>query len=113
MERTSRNGFLNLGTILAAVAASMCCILPVVVAVLGVGSAALGAKLEPYRPWMMLLSFGFLAFAFYREYRPRECEPGDACAVPANRRRQRIFLWVVAIAALILMAFPYYAEYLV
>ena len=97
---------------LAAFGASLCCILPVAVAVLGVGSAALAVKLEPWRPWLAGLTVPFLGFAFYQAYKPIDCAPGQACAVPASRRRNRIVLWIVAIAAVVLMAFPYYASWL-
>jgi len=112
MEDAKKNAFLGAGAVLAAFAASLCCILPVAVAVLGVGSAALGAKLEPLRPWFAGLTVLLLGFAFYQAYRPVECAPGEVCAVPASRRQYRIALWVVAVLALALMAFPYYASWL-
>ncbi len=112
MEEAKKNALLGASAVLAAFGASLCCILPVAVAVLGVGSAALGAKLEPFRPWFAGLTVILLAFAFYQAYRPIECAPGESCAVAANRRRQRILLWIVAIAALALMAFPYSASWL-
>ena len=112
MEDTRKNLFLEAGAVLAAFGASLCCVLPVAVATLGVGSAALGAKLEPFRPWLAGLTVVFLGFAFYQAYKPVECEPGEACAVPASRRRHRIALWVVAIVAIALMAFPYYVSWL-
>ncbi len=112
MEEAKQNSFLRVGAVLAAVGASLCCILPVAVAVLGIGSAALGAQFEPFRPWFAGLTVLLLGFAFHRAYRRVECAPGESCAVPANRRRQRILLWIVAIAALALMAFPYYATWL-
>ena len=112
MEDAKKNLFLNTGAVLAAFGASLCCILPVGVAVLGVGSAALGARLEPFRPWLAGLTVIFLGFAFYQAYKPVECEPGETCAVPASRRRHRIALWIVAVVAVVLMAFPYYASWL-
>lgn len=112
MEDTKKNLFLNAGAVLAAVGASLCCILPVVVAVLGVGSAALGAQLELFRPWLGGLTVIFLGFAFYQAYKPVECEPGEVCAIPASRRRHRIVLWIVAAVAIALMAFPYYSSWL-
>lgn len=112
MEDARRSLLLNVGAVLAAFGASLCCILPVAVALLGVGSAALGAKLEPFRPWLAGLTVIFLGFAFYQSYKPAECDPGEACAVPARRRRHRIALWIVAIVAVALMAFPYYASWL-
>ncbi len=112
MEEVKKSALLSTGVALAAVGASLCCILPVAVALLGVGSAALGAKFEPFRPYLAGITVLLLGFAFYRAYKPVECAPGEACAVPASRRRSRIILWVVAILALVLMAFPYYASWL-
>ena len=112
MEDAKKNVFLNTGAVAAAFGASLCCILPVVVAILGVGSATLGAKLEPFRPWFAGLTVVFLGFAFYQAYKPVECAPGETCAVPASRRRHRIALWIVALVAIAVMAFPYYASWL-
>ncbi len=112
MEDTKINGFLGAGAVLSALGASVCCILPVAVAFLGVGSAAVGAKLEFLRPWLASLTLLFLAFAHYRAYKPVECAPGESCAVPANRHRQRILLWVITVVAIVLMAFPYYISWL-
>ena len=111
MDTAKKSALVGLGTVLTSLGASMCCILPVAVAFLGVGSAALGARLEPLRPYFLVLTIGFLGFAFYREYRPRkECAPGDLCAAPRNRRRQRILFWVMALVVLVLVTFPYYAN---
>ena len=107
-----KNLLLNAGAVFAAFGASLCCILPVAVALLGVGSAALGAKLEPLRPWLAGLTVVFLGFAFYQAYKPVACEPEEACAIPAKRRRHRIGLWIVAGVAGALMAFPYYSSWL-
>lgn len=112
MEETRKSAFLGAGAVLAALGASLCCILPVAVAVLGVGSAALGARLEPLRPWLAGLTVLLLGIAFYQAYKPVPCAPGQACAVPVNRRRNRAILWVVAAVAILLMAFPYYASWL-
>lgn len=107
MEEVKRNTLLNVSAIAAALGASVCCTLPIVVAVLGVGSAALGATLAPLTPWFTGLTVLLLGFAFYRAYRPVKCEPGATCAVPASRRRQRLILWIVAVVALLLVTFPY------
>jgi len=112
MQETRQTALLGGGALLAAIGASLCCILPIAVALMGVGSAALGARLEPYRPWFAGLTIAFLGFAFYRAYRPERCGPGESCAPPSRRRRQRVLLWVVAVIALALIAFPYYAPWL-
>ena len=112
MEDVRKDRLLSTGAVLAAVGASLCCILPVAVAVLGVGSAALGAKLEPFRPFFAGATALLLGFAFYRAYKPVACAPGEACAVPANRQRNRIVLWAVTVVALVLLTFLYYASWL-
>ena len=113
MSDASRSrGWIAAGALVSALGASACCILPVAVALLGVGSAALAARLEPLRPYLLATTVLLLGFAVYRAYRPLECAPGEACAVPSARRRFRIVLWVVTAVALALVTFPYYASWL-
>lgn len=110
--KTTNEGWLGAGALLAALGASLCCSLPLAVALLGVGSAALGARLEPFRPYFAAATAVLLGVAFYRAYRPVDCTPDEACAVAPRRRRARIFLWIVAFVAMVLLAFPYYAAWL-
>ncbi len=112
MEEARRHTLLGAGALAAAIGASLCCILPILVAVAGVGSAALGARFEPFRPYLIVLTVGLLGFAFYQAYKPEKCAPGEACAVPASRRRSRLLLWMVAAIASALMTFPYYSAWL-
>ena len=96
----------------AAIGASACCAGPLLLVVLGIGGAW-GSRLvalEAYQPLFIaaaLASFGYAWFRLYR--RPEACAPGEVCAVPAVRRRQRIVFWAVARIAAALMAFPLYA----
>ena len=112
MSTARRTLFLHSATALTAVAASLCCILPVTVALLGVGSAAFGAWFEPWRPVFVAVTVVLLGIAFYQGYRPVNCGPDEACAVRTSRRRQRVFLWIVTGVSTLLMAFPYYVEWL-
>lgn len=112
MATDAKVGTLGVGAVLAAIGASACCVLPLVMGLLGIGSAALAARLEPLRPLFIVLTAGFLGFGFYQAYRKPRCKPGEACAVPANRTRQRIILWVVAVLSALALGFPYYAVYL-
>jgi mercuric ion transport protein len=103
------------GAIGAAVAASVCCIGPLVLALLGLGGGALLLKFEPYRPVFLAITGLILAAAFHVTYRRRpveECEPGTACANPASRKGQKIMLWIVTAIVLLLAAFPYYGKFL-
>lgn len=96
----------------AAIGASACCAGPLVLVLLGVGGAW-GSRLvamEPYQPYFIAAAIAFFGFAFYRLYmRPAPCAPGDACAVPDTRKRQRALFWVVCVVAVALMSTPLYA----
>ncbi len=102
-------GTLGIGAVLTAIGASACCVLPLALGFLGLGSVTLAASLEPFRPLFIGLTAGFLGLGFYQAYRRPKCKPGEACAVPANRRRQRIVLWVVTAISALTLGFPYYA----
>ncbi len=103
------------GALGAALAASVCCIGPLVLALLGLGGGALLLKFEPYRPVFLVITGLILAGAFYVIYRRQpveECEPGTACANPGSRKGQKITLWIVTAIVLLLAAFPYYGKFL-
>ena len=96
----------------AAIGASACCAGPLILVILGVGGAW-GSRLialEPLQPYFIALALLFFGLAFYRLYRrPETCAPGEVCALPAVRRRQRVIFWAVSVLAAALMAFPLYA----
>ncbi len=102
-----------LGGVAAAIGASACCAGPLLLVVLGVGGAW-GSRLvalEIYQPYFIGAALAFFGYAFFKLYRnPEDCAPGEACAIPAVRQRQRLIFWPVALAAAALMAFPLYAS---
>jgi mercuric ion transport protein len=100
---------------LAAVGASLCCVGPFVLLMLGVGGAWIGnlTALEPYRPIFIGAVLLFLGLAFRKLYLvPQVCEPGTPCANPAVRRTQRLIFWLVTIILGLLIAFPWYGPML-
>jgi len=103
-----------LGSVGAAVAASACCIGPVVFSLLGAGAlSAASTRLEPYRPWFIGMTVALLGGAFYAAYRPvpsdATCE--DGTCTPASRRTTKMIVWLAAILAAVLVSFPYYIGY--
>ncbi len=95
---------------LAAILASICCLGPLVLVLLGVSGAWIGnlAVLEPYRPLFIGAALAALFFAFRRIFRPAQtCEPGDACAIPWVQATYKIVFWVVAALVGLALAFPY------
>ncbi|MEQ9619836.1 MAG: mercuric transporter MerT family protein [Deltaproteobacteria bacterium] len=93
-----------LGSVLAGLLASLCCIGPLVFIFLGISGAAFFTKFEEYRWPLGILAVGFLAVGFFFTYRGGECAPGSSCAVnPGRKKLNKILLWIssVLVAALI------------
>jgi mercuric ion transport protein len=106
------------GAVAGALAASACCLGPLLLVMMGATGAWIGglSALEPYRPLFVATTLGLLGFAFFREYRKPAtdaCAPGSVCAVPAARRGMRVALWVVAALVGLLLVLPYAAPRLV
>jgi copper chaperone CopZ len=98
-------------SVFAAVVASLCCILPIVFALAGVGIVGASAAFAEWRPYLLGLTFLLLGAGFYFAYRkPREtCAPDSACAMPTTNRTGRRILWIATGFVLLLAAFPYYS----
>jgi mercuric ion transport protein len=106
---------LETGAIGSAVAASICCIGPLALALLGVGGGALLLKVAPFRPYFLGATALLLGSAFYLTYRrppAEECAPGAPCALPSSRRRQKIVLWVVTGVVILASTFPMWSKVL-
>ena len=91
-------------------AASLCCVGPLALTLLGVNGMILAAGIKPYRGYLLGASLVLLGLAFWVTYRRRRgVREGDACQLPSGRvakgRVTRIILWASAalwIGALIL-----------
>lgn len=102
---------LLLSSIFAAVAASLCCILPLVLAGTGLGGLAAAAVFESWRPYLLALTAVLLVTGLALAYREskRECAPGDVCAAKPKNRRNVLTFGVVAGLVVAIAAFPYYS----
>ena len=104
------------GGVLGALAASSCCILPLVLFSVGVGGAWIGnlTALAPYQPIFIAITLGFLGYGYYLVYwRTRKaCADGAACARPLPNRVVKIALWSATALVVAAVAFPYVAPWL-
>ena len=97
------------GSLLAALAASLCCTLPLAAAGLGLGTASLASAFAPWRPLLIVVVAAFLGKGFYDAYKPLPA-CGEACGEdcpPKSRRGARIGMWLSAAVALSLLGVPY------
>lgn len=98
------------GAVLAAFAASLCCVGPLLFVVLGLGAFSAASVFESMRPWLLGVTAVFLAIGFYRAYFKREtaCAPGEACATKPANRAGRAGLWIASVLVLAFALSPYY-----
>jgi mercuric ion transport protein len=78
------------GGLLAALAASSCCVLPLVLFSLGVSGAWIGnfTQLAPYQHCFIVATIAFLGIGYWLVYRSSKlaCTDGGACAHPLPNR---------------------------
>jgi mercuric ion transport protein len=92
------------GGILGALAASTCCIVPLILFSLGVSGAWIGnlTALEPYKPIFIVITLGFLGYGYWMVYRkPKACAEGEICARPLPNRLVKTALWASTILIVI------------
>jgi len=100
----------------AALGASTCCVLPLVLVSAGLGGAWIAQlrALERFQWGFIALAAAAFGYAFYRLYlRPAPCGPDGACVTPGTRRNQRMAFWATLIAAKAVLLAPYYVPLLV
>jgi len=109
-NESKENKWLGVG-IFAAVAASLCCIAPVLAILGGIGGiASTFSWLEPLRPYLMGVSAIALGAAFYQAYKPKkEIECDCESDVKPKFINSKKFLWIVLVVSVVLFSFPYYS----
>ena len=100
--------------ILSAIAASLCCITPVIALLAGSSSIAANfAWIEPARPYLIGLSIAVLALAWYLKLKPAKTNNMD-CNCETTKKasflQSKTFLSVVTLFAIVMMTFPLYAK---
>jgi mercuric ion transport protein len=106
------NGSFTSAALLSALAASICCITPVIAIIAGSGSIASNfAWIAPARPYLIGLSIVVLAFAWYLKLKPVKSNNMDCCeSKKPSFIQSKGFLGLVTVLAFLMMAFPLYAK---
>jgi mercuric ion transport protein len=104
------------GGLLGALAASSCCILPVVLFSLGISGAWIGnfTRLAPYQPYFLTAATVFLGTGYWLVHRASQaaCVEGEACARPLPNRLVNIVLIVATVLVLAAGGFDFLAPLL-
>ena len=98
--------------LLTAIAASLCCITPVLALIAGTsGLASTFSWLEPARPYFIGLTILVLGFAWYQKLKPKK-QIDCNCETEEKPKfiQSKMFLGIVTVFAIIMLAFPYYAH---
>lgn len=112
-RRDRRPALLAAAGMAGAVAASTCCIAPLVLFGLGVSGAWIGnlTALAPYQPIVVAVTLGFLTAGYWLVYRTpaAACAADSGCSRPPSRRSVKIALWAATALTAAALAFPYLA----
>lgn len=103
-----------LGASLAAIGASVCCVVPLVLVLAGISGAWIGnlAALDAWRPWFSAATLACLGWAFWSVYGPNShCRTEGVCVDPRVLRRRRSWLWIATTVIALLLLFPYYVSW--
>lgn len=103
--------------VVSASLASLCCLGPLVFAVLGIGGAGLLVKFEPYRPYFAVLTLLLLAAGFYFTYAPARAPKvaagaDCACEHPKSKKLGKVMLLISTVLVIGFLIFPYIAAHL-
>lgn len=104
------------GGILGALAASSCCIVPLILFGLGVSGAWIGnfTRLAPYQSCFIAATLGFLGAGYWLVYRDsqRACADGEICARLLPNRLIKAALVVATVLVLAALGFDFFAPLL-
>ena len=98
--------------LLTAIAASSCCIMPVLALVAGInGFASTFSWLEQFRPYFIGLTILVIGFAWYQKLKPK-IQKGCNCETDNKFKiiQGKTFLVIVTVFSCFMLLFPFYAH---
>ena len=99
--------------LLAAVAASLCCITPILALLAGgSGIASTFSWMEPFRPFLIAITVLVIGFAWYQKMKPQTAEMDCDCEEEEKTlfMQSKTFLGIVTVFAGLMLAFPSYTD---
>jgi copper chaperone CopZ len=108
--KNNSNKIIGMGVV-TAIAASLCCITPVLALIAGAsGLASSFSWLEPARPYLIGVTILVIGFAWYQKLKSKK-EIDCGCETDEKPKfiQSKKFLGVVTAFAIVMLAFPYYS----
>lgn len=96
-----------IGAVVAGGLASACCIGPLIVVLLGFGSASAFIAMEPYRPIFAAITLALLAWAGWKYWQGKK-----QCAANGCSPKRPVFLWILGGFSIFLLVSPSLLPYL-
>jgi mercuric ion transport protein len=98
--------------LLTAMAASLCCITPILALVAGTsGLASIFSWLEPARPYFICLTILILGVGWYQKLKPKK-QIDCNCETEEKPKfiQSKMFLGIITAFSIVMLAFPYYTN---
>ena len=111
----SRVRLIAAGGILGALAASSCCILPLVLFSLGISGAWISnfTALAPFKPYFAAGTLALLGYGYYLVYvKSKQACADGSCAQPLPNRLVKSSPWIATVLVVAALAFDYVAPLL-
>jgi mercuric ion transport protein len=114
-EREDKGKLVATLSVVTAILASSCCILPLLFIMLGISGSWIGnlTAMEPYKPYFIAITLVFLGLGFWKVYfkANKNCEEDTYCAKPSSDKITKIILWSATGMILLAATIDYWAPY--
>jgi copper ion binding protein len=97
--------------VIAALAASSCCIPPLIAAIAGIGGASSSLSwMEPFRPYLIGIAIIAIGYAWYAHLKPKKVDDCGCEIVKPKFYQKRSFLIGMTLFSFISITIPYYSH---
>ncbi len=114
-EREDKGKLVATLSVVTAILASSCCILPLLFIMLGISGSWISnlTAMEPYKPYFIAITLVFLGLGFWKVYfkANKNCEEDAYCAKPSSYKITKIILWSATGMILLAATIDYWAPY--
>ncbi len=109
-DRKSKNAAYT--GVIAAIASSSCCIIPLIALIGGLGGSASSMSwMEPLRPYLIGIAVVSIGYAWYNHFKPKS---GGACCCSVEKTKwyqTKVFLIGITLFCALSICFPYYSQF--